>query len=343
MDFLSKNLTEFVNKNEIRYEPLGVCLLITPWNFPIATILRKLIPAFLVGNTIIVKASEYTPYSSIMLFKLFEKVNIPAGVVNLIVGRGEKLVPSMIKSGKIKAISFTGSVENGQKIAKIIDPIRSRYQAELGGNNTVFILKDADLTLAANSVVVNALACSGQWCTGTGRIIVEESVHDELVSIMVKKVNQIKVGNGFEENVTMGPIINEIQLKRIESAVKQAKSDGANILIGGKKCRLPELKKGNFFEPTIIDNVTTDMLITDTEIFGPVILFMTVKNVHEAIEIINQSKYGLTFSVYTQNEKLGNQIIDDVDSGLCHLNLPTTMRIPPRRWTGYSSMEGRLP
>ncbi len=326
LQFLSENLTESVNGNEIRYEAIGPVLLITPWNFPVATILRKLLPALLTGNTAVVKASEFTPYSSAILFRLFGKINFPPGVVSLITGPGDKLVPKLIKSGKFSAVSFTGSVVNGQAIAQQINYITTRYQAELGGNNTVMVLNDADLLSAANSIISNGFACCGQWCTGTGRVIVDESVHAELISLLIERAEKIICGNGLDANVTLGPVINERQLGRIELAVKQAKDEGAKILMGGKKLENLELINGNFFEPTIIDNVTATMTVSDIEIFGPVLMIMKTKNIEEMIRIMDKSNYGLTFSVYTQDNEKANYIIENVDSGLCHINLPTAVR-----------------
>ncbi len=324
--FLSENLNEVINGSEIHYESIGPVLLITPWNFPIATILRKLLPALLVGNTAVVKSSEFAPYSSFKLFQLLEDIDFPSGVVNLIVGRGDKLVPPMIESKKLRAVSFTGSVTNGQLIARELDPVLTRYQAELGGNNTVVVLKDADLNEVADAVIGNGFACSGQWCTGTGRIIAESEIHDKLTELLLERINNIKIGNGLDAEVTMGPLINDIQLKRVEEAVNLARREGAKILCGGKKPVPPELKNGNFFEPTLITEVTSKMSIADTEIFGPVITVMKVRNLDEALEITKSSKYGLAFSIYTENKGNAERAVREVEAGVCHVNLPTTFR-----------------
>lgn len=326
LKFLSENLNEIVNGHEIRYESIGTVLLITPWNFPIATILRKLLPALLVGNTAVVKASEFTPYSSFKLFQLLEKIDFPDGVVNLIIGEGDKLVPSIINNKKLSAVSFTGSVTNGQIIARELDPVLTRYQAELGGNNTVVVLKGADLNKVADGVIGNGFACCGQWCTGTGRIIVESEIHDKLTELLLERIDNIKTGNGLDSEVMMGPLINEIQLKRVEEAVNSAGREGAQILCGGKRPDQPELQNGNFFEPTLITEITSEMSIADAEIFGPVITIMKASNLDEALEIIKSSIYGLTFSIFTENKEKAERAIQEVEAGLCHVNLPTTFR-----------------
>ena len=235
-------------------------------------------------------------------------------------------MPPILKSGKIAAVSFTGSVTNGQIIAREIDPVTTRYQAELGGNNTVIILNDADLDSAADAVIQNGFACSGQWCTGTGRVIIEKQVHDKFVNLLIERIAKLKPGSGLDENSTMGPLITKLQLQRVEDAVAQATKEGAVIAIGGNKSSAAELSNGNFYEPTIIVDVTPGMDISDTEIFGPVIMIMKMESADEALRIVKQSRYGLAFSVYTKNTKTAEKIIAEVESGVCHINLPTTYR-----------------
>lgn len=326
LKFLAENLAEFINGQEIRYEPLGATLLITPWNFPVATILRKLIPAILTGNTALVKASEFTPYTSMRLFLLLAEAGFPDGVVNLVVGPGDELVPAILKSNLVSAVSFTGSVKNGQEIARQIDPVATKYQAELGGNNTLIVLRDADISQAAQAAVSNGFACCGQWCTGTGRIIVEKSVYDRFIELLPEKVLKIKLGEGFDEEATMGPLINQTQLQRVQEAVSQAVAEGGSVLTGGNKAPQPELSAGCFFQPTILTNITPRMSIADQEIFGPVLVVLKVADADEALEILNNSNYGLSFSVYTRNEKLAEKFISEANCGLCHVNLPTAYR-----------------
>lgn len=343
LEVIPKNLVESIGKHSVKHEPLGAVLLITPWNFPVATILRKMIPALLAGNTVIVKASEVTPRSSVELFKLIEKTEFPAGTVNLLMGWGAELVPPLLKSGKIRAVSFTGSDLNGKRIAENLDMTKTRYQAEMGGNNTVLVLADADLEAAANAIITNGFACCGQWCTGTGKVIVESAIKDTLTDFLLESASNIILGNGLDPDTTMGPIINESQLNRIKGAVALAKIEGGKILTGGRQPENAELKKGCFFEPTIISGIEEEMKISDEEIFGPVVLIQETPDYKEAIRLINNSKYGLSFSVYTQNIKLAEEIVSNVNSGLTHINLPTAFRDPALPLLGWKNSGLGLP
>lgn len=343
LNFIKENLSEKIKDHTIYYEPIGPVLLITPWNFPVATILRKLIPAILCGNSAIVKASEVVPFSTVSLFKLIDKTGFPGGVINLLNGYGHELVPQILNSKKIKAVSFTGSDVNGKKIAEIINTADTRYQAEMGGNNTVLVLKDADLESAADDIVSNGFACCGQWCTGTGKVIVEEFVSEKLNSLILKCVNKIKMGSGADPSSTMGPLINQNQLDKTIAAVALAEKEGAGILSGGKIPDEPALKNGYFFEPTIISNIKSEMKIADEEIFGPVIRIETVSDLAEAVKRLNSSKYGLSFSVYTSDNETAEEICRQVDSGVCHINLPTAYRDPALPLLGWKNSGIGLP
>lgn len=344
LEFLTNNLIEKVGDHEIRYEPTGSSLLITPWNFPIATILRKLIPTLALGNTAIVKASENTPLTSVTLFKIIEEVGFPPGVVNLLNGFGSELIPQIIKSNKIATISFTGSTKNGKKIFRNIGGKLIKYQAEMGGNNTVLILNDSNLDLAISSVVSNSFACCGQWCTGTGRILVEEKIFTTFKKKLISAVNNLNPGNGMDKKSTIGPLISDSQLLKTNSAVKLAKKNGAEIILGGKRINSEDLKYGYFYEPTILSNIKDNMQIFDEEIFGPVISIIKVKNAKDGINILNKSRYGLSFSVYGKNRKILEEIVTKVETGLSHINLPTTYRdvaLPLLGWkdSGYGIAE----
>ncbi len=326
LDFIAQNSKEIVNGHEIRYEPVGPVLLITPWNFPITTVLRKLIPAMVVGNTVVVKASENTPMSSVELFKIIELAGFPKGAVNLLNGYGAELVPPMIDTGLVRAVSFTGSTATGNSIAEAISGKFIKYQAEMGGNNTVLLLDDTNLDIAIPAVVANSFACCGQWCTGTGRIMITPGIYNETVKRLKEAVNALNPGNGFNEKVTIGPLINAAQLDKVSKAVDRAKKEGAVVEAGGHKPESDELKHGNFYLPTLLTGITEEMSVYDEEIFGPVLTIVKVENAEKALTLLNKSPFGLTFSLYTSNLEMAEKIVNEAECGLVHINLPTTYR-----------------
>jgi aldehyde dehydrogenase (NAD+) len=329
-------LREFLNfkkaKLETRYYPLGTVLLITPWNFPFATIMRKLIPAIMIGNSAILKPSEYTPLTSAFLFDLLSKAEFPPGTLNLVLGDG-RIAALLTRHPKISAISLTGSVGTGKSIKKNIAERMTRFQAEMGGKNTVAVLPDADLTLAAQDIVSNSYACSGQWCTGTSRVIVHKDVSAKLTENIIYLAEQIKIGDGAEESTDMGPLISDIQLAKVQAAV--AANDSAQLLLGGKRPDPREQYNGYFFEPTVFTEVNPVSQLSQEEIFGPVLSIIEVVSMQEMMKIINNSKYGLSFSVYTKDENSGEDFIEKAENGLCHINLPTANRDPSLPLSGW--------
>jgi acyl-CoA reductase-like NAD-dependent aldehyde dehydrogenase len=211
IDYLKNHLIEKTDKIEVRYEPIGVVLTITPWNFPLATIMRKMIPAIVCGNSVIVKPSEYAPLTSVFLFELIDEMEFPIGVINLVNGIGSEIVTELLQSDCIKAISFTGSDFTGKKIAKLIGGDDIRFQAEMGGSNAVVVLNDANLKIAVPDIISNGFACGGQWCTGTSRVIAEKGIYNKLIEKLKQSADRINTGNGTKENVDMGPLSNERQ------------------------------------------------------------------------------------------------------------------------------------
>ncbi len=341
--FLSKSIVEHISNHEIRYEPLGVVLLITPWNFPLATILRKLVPALAVGNTVVVKPSELTPMTADALFRIIDRLGFPKGAINMLIGEGNVSGPVLCKHPALRAVSLTGSSYTGANIARQIRDYKVKFQAEMGGKNAVVVLEDADLDEAANAVVQSGFACCGQWCTGTSRVIVEKPVYEKFINMLVEKTGRISTGDGFNKSVTMGPLISKAQLDRVEAAVLNAKKDGAKLLAGGKRPGKAELSNGYFFEPTIFADVKPGMNIAQEEIFGPVIAVLAADNMDEALSIANNSKYGLAFSVYTKSKSAAGKFMNEVNAGVCHINLPTSFRDPALPLYGWGNSGCGLP
>jgi aldehyde dehydrogenase (NAD+) len=341
IEFLSGVLKRKKEKLEIKYEPLGIVTLITPWNFPVATILRKMVPALITGNTVILKPSEYTPLSAVEIIKRMEDLKFPRGVINLVLGDG-KVGGRLVCSKNIGGISLTGSTLTGLAIKKLIVNNNTKLQAEMGGKNCVVVLKDADIENAARDIVSNGFACCGQWCTGTSKVVVQKEIADDLITTILDLTKQIKIGNGIDSDTDMGPLISEAQLNKTKYAVNN--SEGAELLVGGKQPYGEKYANGYFFEPTVFKNVDPDSSLAQEEIFGPVLSIITANDMDDAVSIANNSKYGLSFSVYTNNEEFGERFVDKVDSGLCHINLPTAMRdsgLPLLGWknSGYGIPE----
>lgn len=323
VEFLSKALVKEEKKLEIKYEPIGTTLLITPWNFPLATLLRKMVPALLCGNSVILKPSEYTPLTSTEVIKLVDDLDFPPGVINLVLGDG-KVGNLLAQSKHIGGISLTGSTVTGLSIKNAVVNNNTRLQAEMGGKNCVAVLNDADIKIAARDIVSNGFACCGQWCTGTSKVVVDNVIADDLIKAILELTREIRIGDGRKSTTDMGPLISEAQLNKVKSAVKN--NEGAELLIGGKQPLDEKLSKGFFFEPTVFKNVDPNSALAQEEIFGPVLSIVTGKNAEDILSIVNNSKYGLSFSVYTNNETLAEKFINEVDAGLSHINLPTAVR-----------------
>lgn len=332
IDYLKNHLIEKIDKTEVRYEPIGVVLTITPWNFPLATIMRKMIPAIVCGNSVIVKPSEYAPLTSVFLFELIDEMEFPIGVINLVNGIGSEIVTELLQSDCIKAISFTGSDFTGKKIAKLIGGDDIRFQAEMGGSNAVVVLNDANLKIAVPDIISNGFACGGQWCTGTSRVIAEKGIYNKLIENLKQSAGRINTGNGTKENVDMGPLSNERQFIDVSKKIIKAKKQGAVLELGEE---LKTEENGYFISPTILSSINNNMDIVHEEVFGPVIMIIKSNDLNDALKIVNNNPFGLSTSIYTENQEKASLFVDAVESGLVHVNLPTAYRkysIPLMGW-----------
>lgn len=328
LDFVQTHLVETWDGHEVRHEPLGVALLLTPWNFPLATVLRKMVPALAAGNTVVLKPSELTPATAVELFRVVDAVGLPAGVANLVLGEGPVVGTTLSQHPAVRAISFTGSTPVGLQLAESLGRRDVRLQAEMGGANAVVVLADADLEAAAEAAVSHGFACCGQWCTGTSRVIVERSVYEEMLQRLTKRTQKIVPGNGLDARATMGPLISQPQLQKVESVVAEALRHGARLVTGGKRPTGSAFERGHFFEPTILADVTSEMAVAREEIFGPVLLVLPAHDADEARVLANHTPYGLAFSVFTQDAEQAERFVREVEAGVCHINLPTAYRDP---------------
>ncbi|KKH46942.1 aldehyde dehydrogenase [Methanosarcina sp. 1.H.T.1A.1] len=301
--------------------PIGVVGMITPWNFPIAIPSWKIMPALIAGNAIVFKPSSDTPLLAIKLVEILMEAGLPPGVVNIVPGPGGSVGKAIVQHPRIKAISFTGSLETGKWIMGECAKTIKRVSLELGGKNPVIVMDDADLELALEGVLWGAFGTTGQRCTATSRLILHEKIKDEFITRLLAKTKSLRIGNGILPETDIGPVINKAQLEKIERYVRIGKEEGATLLLGGNTID-PGLP-GYFFEPTIFTDVRPDMRIAQEEIFGPVLSIITVSGLDEAIEVANNTRYGLSSAIYTENVGNAFRAIKKIEAGITYVNAPT--------------------
>ena len=301
--------------------PLGVVGLIAPWNFPWAIPVWKSAPALAAGNCVIFKPAELTPATATLLTEIYAEAGLPAGVFNMIVGSGSVVGEAMVNSPVLRAISFTGSNEVGGALYAKAAQRGAKVTCEMGGKNAVIVMADADLDKAAIAIHGGAFGSTGQRCTATSRVIAAPAVKDELVERLVEAAKKIKVGQGLDESVDMGPAVDNKQWKTDLDYIAIGQQEGARLLLGGKTPK--QLGNGYFVEPTIFDDVAPTMRIFKEEIFGPVLSVTTANNLDEALSYANGVEYGLTTSIFTENIDTIMNFVEEVETGMVHVNEPT--------------------
>lgn len=303
--------------------PVGVCGLITPWNFPIAIPSWKVFPALICGNAVILKPAEDTPASATYFMRILQEAGVPDGVINLIHG-GPKTGEILVRHPGVDLISFTGSSEVGAKIGGYCGAHHKKCSLEMGGKNAQIVMEDADLGLALEGALWGAFGTSGQRCTATSRLIVHEAVFKKFTEMLVERAKALKIGNGLDERIEMGPVVNAKQLKHIHHYVEIGRTkDKATLLLGGKFYREGECRRGYFYSPTIFANGHPRMVIAQEEIFGPVTVLIKVRSFDEAIQILNSTAYGLSGSIYTRDINRVMRAIRDMETGITYINSPT--------------------
>lgn len=304
--------------------PVGVVGIITPWNFPIAIATWKSFPAIVAGNAVVWKPATETPIMAYELAKIFEEAGLPKGIMNVVFGSGSTVGEAMVHHDDIRVISFTGSNETGSHIAAECGRQLKKVSLELGGKNAVIVMDDADLNLAVEGIIWSAFGTSGQRCTACSRVIVHEAVKEELEQRLLTEIEKLTIGNGLDETVRVGPIINKAGLEKIEKYIEIGKKEGAKLLTGGHVLAEGELAKGNYFAPTLFTDARSDMRICQEEIFGPVIALIPVKSFEEAIEVNNSVTYGLSSSIFTKDVNRVFKAQRDLDTGIVYINAGTT-------------------
>lgn len=304
---------------DMRREPLGVVGLITPWNFPIAIPAWKTAPAICYGNAVVLKAAEAVPGSAWALADIISRSGLPKGVFSLVNGRGSEIGPVMIDHPKVAAISFTGSVQTGRSVAQACAVNFKKVQLEMGGKNPMVVLDDADLEVAVGACVNGAFFSTGQRCTASSRMIVTEGIYDDFVAAMTKAVSALKVGDARDASTQIGPVIDERQLEKDLEYVEIAKAEGATLACGGERLD----GKGYFMSPALFTDTRNDMRINQEEVFGPVATIIKAKDYDEALELANDTEFGLSAGICTTSLKYATHFKANVKAGMVMVNLPT--------------------
>jgi len=303
--------------------PVGVCALITPWNFPIAIPTWKLFPALLCGNTVVLKPAEDTPLCAVKLFEILDEAGVPPGVVNLVHGTGEEAGAALVRHPDVRLVSFTGSTAVGKEIASLCGQQLKKVSLEMGGKNAQIVMEDADLKLALDGALWGAFGTTGQRCTATSRLILHREIKKEFTATLVERAEKIKIGDGLDEGVEMGPLINEAARQKVDRYVQIGKDEGARLITGGTIYEEGKWIQGYFYRPTIFDQVTSNMRIAQEEIFGPVLSIIEVRSLEEAIEVLNGTPYGLSSSIYTRDVGRAFRAVRDAEAGITYINGPT--------------------
>ncbi|BCA95253.1 betaine-aldehyde dehydrogenase [Legionella antarctica] len=315
-------------------EPIGVCGQIIPWNFPLLMAAWKLAPALAAGNTVILKPSELTPMTALELFKLIDQCGFPAGVVNLITGPGVGAGEELASNSMVNKVAFTGGTSTGKKIMQAATGNLKRISLELGGKNPNIVFADCDLVMAVDGALFGAFANQGEVCSSGSRLIVERSIHKQIVERMLKKIPNIKLGHGLDKGVKMGPLVSNAHREKVENYIKIGIAEGAKLVCGGKRPTGAAFEKGNFVEPTIFDEVKPTMRIAREEIFGPVLVVIPFDTEEEAIQIANDTDYGLAAAVWTKDLTRAHRVTSQIHAGILWVNHyhPTFNEMP---WGGY--------
>lgn len=303
--------------------PVGIVAAITPWNFPMAIPSWKLLPALVCGNTVVFKPASDTPLSGFNLVKILAEAGLPPGVLNLVHGTGSEVGRPMAMHPEVKLVSFTGSSDAGKEIALCGAETWKKVSLELGGKNAIIVMDDADIDLAVEGAVWGGFGTTGQRCTAASRVVVHKAVLKEFIEKFLSAAKSLRLGDGMKEGIDVGPVINEGQLKKIDSYTRIGLDEGAKLLCGGKIYTKGECAEGYFYEPTIFGEVDRKMRVAREEIFGPTVVILAANDLEEAIDVVNDSLYGLSSAIYTKDVNKAFVAMRDLYTGVCYVNSST--------------------
>ncbi len=321
-------------ESRVVHEPIGVCALITPWNYPLLQVAWKVAPCLVAGNTFVLKPSELPPHTAIHLMRLLEEAGVPAGVANLVLGAGADAGAPLSTDPRVDLVSFTGGVETGKRLMVNSAATVKKIALELGGKNPNIVFADADREAALDNALTAVFLHSGQVCSAGARLLVEESLHDELVAEIVKRAAAIRLGGPFDADAETGALISEAHLDKVTAYVDMAVAEGARLLVGGARATEGDLADGYFFPPTVLDDCDTTMRCVQEESFGPVVTIETFRDEEEAVRLANDSVYGLAGAVWTSDESKGERVARRMRMGTVWIN-DYHPYVAQAEWGGY--------
>lgn len=327
-------------------EPLGVCAVIAPWNYTLGTTAAGIAPALAAGNTVVVKPSSLTSVSTAMLFQILEDAGFPAGSVNLVFGPGEEIGTALAESADVDKIVFTGGTETGKDIIEKSHKSLKRYSLELGGKSPFIIFEDADIDAAVDNLMFGIFLSQGQVCIAGSRLLIQDTVYDQVIQLLKDRVSKIKIGMPFDETIEFGPMASKGQMERVLEYIEIGKKEGASVLVGGNRIESGDFAKGYFVEPTVFVDCKQDMRIVQEEIFGPVLTVQKFSTEEEAIELANGTRYGLAGGLFTNDLGRALRLTGEVNTGVLYVNAfmegSSGLSISPHKQSGIGTVGGLL-
>jgi len=302
--------------------PIGVCGIITPFNFPMAIPTWKIFPALACGNSVVFKPAADVPHTATLLVEILAEAGVPPGVINLVHGHGGEVGEPLVRHPDVPVISFTGSTETGRRLGEICGKMHKRLSLEMGGKNAQIVMPDADMDLALDGVLWGAFGTTGQRCTATSRLLLHEEIEASFLDRLVDQTRELSLGDGLDEETDVGPLINEEALSKVSSYIDVARDEG-EVILGGGRASGDGLEDGWFFQPTIVRGIESGSRMACEEIFGPVLSVISFSDFDEAIRVNNEVRYGLSSSVYTNDVRTSFRALQELDNGITYVNAPT--------------------